>query len=224
MRLGIDVSYAQEGMDFNAAKAAGAEFAIIRMGRRGDSGTKYLDDQFTANINAAVAAGMDVGVYFYTKATTPEEAADDAEFCIEVLKEYCAGTDMKMGIWYDVEDNNTTGTCDNETITAIISRWVCEMNNAGYTNAGLYAYYAWLTGKINVNDLADYVPIWCAQYGYSENSFFAEHPNKNVVIWQYADNGTDETNAQLNDGRGIYYDKNVAYEEGDDRTGKGDFE
>jgi lysozyme len=224
MRKGIDVSYAQDGMDFEAAKAAGADFVIIRIARRGDSGTKYIDTSFMDNINKAIAAGMDVGVYFYTKAMSPDQAADDAEFCIEALKEYCAGTELKMGIWYDVEDNDTTGTCDNATITSIISRWICEMNNAGYKNAGLYAYYNWLTSKINVDELADYVPYWCAQYGYHENSFFAEHPDKNVVIWQYADNGTDNINVQLNDERGIYYDKNIFYEDGDDKTSKGDFE
>lgn len=224
MRKGIDVSYAQEGMDFQAAADNGVEFAIVRIGRRGDSGTKYIDTEFVTNINAAIAAGMDVGVYFYTKARTPEEAADDAEFLIEMLKEYCTGTELKMGIWYDVEDNDTTGTCDNATITAIISRWICEMNKAGYTNAGLYAYYGWLTSKINVNDLADYVPYWCAQYQYRENSFSAENPGKNIAMWQYADDGTDEVNAKKNNGKGIYYDKNVAYDPGEETTGKGDFE
>ncbi len=222
MRKGIDVSYCQAGMNFKAAVDAGAEFAIIRIGRRGDSGTKYIDTEFVTNINAAIDAGMDVGVYYYTKARTPEEAADDAEFLVELLKEYCTGTELKMGIWYDVEDDATTGTCDNETITAIISRWICAMNDAGYKNAGLYAYYAWLSSKINVDDLADYVPYWCAQYEYHENSFSAEHPTKNVLMWQYADNGTDDVNANI--GNGIDYDKNVAYDDGDDTTGKGDIE
>ena len=210
MKKGIDVSYCQAGMDFQAAADAGTKFCIVRIGRRGDSGTLYLDTDFVDNINGALAAGMEVGVYFYTKAVDVQMAAEDAAWLTAALEQYCLGTELTAGIWYDVEDGDTTGTCDAETITAICSRWVCEMNEAGYNNAGIYSSYDWLTNKIGVSELADYVPIWPANYGGSTNWFAKENPGKYVPVWQYADNVTDDVNGARDPA--IYYDGDVMIE------------
>lgn len=64
MREGIDVSYCQEGFDFEAAKAAGKEFCIVRIGRTRGDGRQELDDLFIHNINAAKAAGWISGCIF----------------------------------------------------------------------------------------------------------------------------------------------------------------
>lgn len=210
MKKGIDVSYCQDGMDFNAAAAAGATFCIVRAGRLGDSGARYLDTSFISNINGAIAAGMKVGLYFYTKAMTVEQAAGDAAFMAAVIEEYCRGTDLAAGVWYDVEDGETTGTCDNETITAICSRFICEMNDAGIKNVGIYSFYDWLANRIDTDELADYVPYWPASR--RVNYFAAENPGKIVPIWQCANNWTDDVNSR----KEIVYDGNIMYEDGDD--------
>lgn len=58
---------------------------------------------------------------------------------------------------------------DREDVTAICSAFISTCNAAGYS-AGIYASLFTLTDCINVNDLADYVPYWCAQY--AENVTF----------------------------------------------------
>ena len=212
MKYGIDVSYCQEGMDFQAAADDGKEFAIIRLGRRGDSGRLYLDTSFIDNINNALAAGMQVGLYFYTKATSVEHAAEDAAWVLEQLNTYCQNTTLALGVWYDVEDEATTGRLGNDEITAICSRFVSDMNAAGYPYVGIYSSYNWFTNKINTNELGDYVPYWAANYGSSRNWFAHENPDKHCPIWQCADNWTDS----VNDAKGICYDGDIIFEYGED--------
>ena len=86
MREGIDVSYCQEDFDFEAAKAAGKDFCIVRIGRSRWDGQQELDDLFIHNINAAKAAGMDIGVYFYSLATTTWAAQKEAMWLIDQLE------------------------------------------------------------------------------------------------------------------------------------------
>ena len=73
---GIDVSSYQSDIDWEAVKASGIEFAIIRVGYRGyKSGELDLDNCFVEHMEGALAAGLEVGVYFFSQALTPEEAA-----------------------------------------------------------------------------------------------------------------------------------------------------
>ena len=65
-----------------------------------------------------------------------------------------------MGIWIDVEAPEVIGQ-DPDDVTAVCSAFISTCNAAGYS-AGIYASLSTLTDRINVNDLADYVPYWCA--------------------------------------------------------------
>ena len=69
-KKGIDVSENNGTVDWAAVKAAGVEFAIIRLGY----GNRHLDSTFYENINGAIDAGLAVGVYFYSYALTMEQA------------------------------------------------------------------------------------------------------------------------------------------------------
>lgn len=86
---GIDVSKWQGDIDWQAVKADGVEFAMIRMGlgNKNDSGYR-VDPYFVANVEGAVAAGVDVGCYFYSYATSADEARNEAAFVVDVLNEY----------------------------------------------------------------------------------------------------------------------------------------
>lgn len=203
MKQGIDVSYCQENFNFNEAVNQGKEFCIIRLGRTRSDGEQELDDFFAVNYAGAMAAGMLVGVYFYSKATTVEMAEQEARFVIDTIQQQGIVLSLDT-IWLDAEDKGTMGQCDNDTLTAICSKFITTLNDAGY-KAGIYAGYDWLTNKINTNGLADYVPYYVANYG-STNYFKEENPGKTVLFWQYSENG--------NIG-GVDVDLDVMYEDGE---------
>ena len=76
---GIDVSTFQQDIDWQAVADSGIAFAVIRAGYRGyGKGGIVEDDRFRQNVAGACAAGLRVGLYFFSQAVTPEEAADSA--------------------------------------------------------------------------------------------------------------------------------------------------
>lgn len=86
---GIDVSVYQGDIDWEAVAQSGVEFAIIRLGYRGYSqGAIQLDRNFEQNMRGALEAGLDVGVYFFSQATTVLEAEEEADFVLENLRGY----------------------------------------------------------------------------------------------------------------------------------------
>lgn len=191
---GIDVSENNGQIDWQAVAAAGIEFAIIRS----SYGLHSVDGNFADNLQAAQQAGLKVGVYHYSYALTVDEARQEAERVIELLQEH--GINPELGIWYDMEDadgyKERHGMPDNDTITAMCSAFICELNEAGYQYVGIYASYWWLTGVIDTSQLADYVPYWVAQWGGS-NDF------PRARMWQYTD--CLNIGERLFDGD-IYYD------------------
>ena len=78
-KTGVDVSFYQQDIDWQAVAADGIDFAIIRLGYRGyTEGGLMMDERFQANIQGALDAGLEVGVYFFSQAITPEEAEAEA--------------------------------------------------------------------------------------------------------------------------------------------------
>lgn len=180
MVRGIDVSENNGQVNWQAVKDAGIDFAIIRLGY----GNKHLDGRFYENINSAIAAGLQIGVYYYSYALTVEAAKAEADFAIDILKD--CGIDpenLEMGVWFDMEDadgyKRENGMPDNQTITDMCSAFVVECNKVGYS-CGVYANLDWLENKIYTTQLADYVPYWCAQWGSK-----CDWPN--AKMWQYTD-------------------------------------
>ena len=101
MRLGIDVSENNGHINWEAVKAAGVKFAIIRLGY----GNCHLDSMFYENINGAIDAGLDVGVYYYSYALDEDMALNEARFLIETLEDAGLYNEkLPMGIWLDMED------------------------------------------------------------------------------------------------------------------------
>lgn len=187
MMEGIDVSYCQAGMDFEAAAAAGKEFCIVRIGRTRGDGQQELDDYFVDNINGAKAAGMILGIYFYSKATTEAEAQQEAQWLLDTMHEYLDGVDLEAGIWYDVEDAVQMDNLSPEELTSVVMAWVNTMNAAG-VYCGIYSYYSMLTNNFILDNIPAYVPIWVANYS-SVNYLKAEQPSLNIPCWQYSDKG-----------------------------------
>jgi len=190
---GIDVSYHNGIVDWQSVVDAGCGFVIIRLGY----GNRHLDEKFVDNVNGALVAGLEIGVYYYSYALDVEATKNEAQFVQEILQEY--GVNPKSGIWFDMEDadgyKERNGMPDSQTITDMCAIFICALNQTGYQNVGIYASYSWLTGVIDTSQLCG-IPIWNAQWGNSNDISSAK-------IWQFTDN--------LNIG-GQIFDGNEYYE------------
>ena len=167
-RKGIDVSYHQGAIDWNAVKASGVEFAYIRAGSF-KSGT---DAYFHANMKGATSVGIPVGIYVYSYATTPAQAANEALFAISVAKDY----PVSLPIAYDIEDSNHK-TLTNEQNLALVNSFCNTISNAGYTPI-VYSYRNFFTGKLQGVSQDK----WVAHY-----SAACDYPG--VSIWQASSKG-----------------------------------
>ena len=97
---GVDVSEHQEKIDWAAVRAAGVDFAILRIGYRGyTEGSLREDSWFAENYTAARAAGVQVGVYFFSQAMTLEEAREEANYTLELLGDRT----LELPVFYRVE-------------------------------------------------------------------------------------------------------------------------
>lgn len=180
---GVDVSKYQGNIDWNKVKASGIEFAIIRVGYRGyGSGVLVEDSTFRQNIKGATAAGLKVGLYFYSQAINETEAVEEASMVISL----CQGYNISYPIYFDTEKvAGDTGRADNISRAQRTANAVafCEtIRNSGY-KAGVYSYASWFYNQLNMASLSPY-SIWIAQYR-DQLSF-----DYNYDIWQYSSTGT----------------------------------
>lgn len=164
---GIDVSYYQYDIDWSKVKADGITFAIIRVGYRGygSSGQLVEDYKFEENIEGAINAGLEVGVYFYTQAITATEAKEEADFVLNRIKSY----DLDMPVYFDIESvDYATGRLDSAGLTKTQKTNLCKafcqrIEDNGY-DAGVYANKYWLTSMIDGEGLSEDYDIWLAHY------------------------------------------------------------
>ena len=181
--LGIDVSDYQGDIDWAAVKASGIDFAMIRAGYRGATRGKLNEDsKFADNYTGAKDAGVKVGIYFFSQATTEEEAREEADFVIERLK----GRNITYPVAYDHERlADTPGRADDlspEQMTKNAAAFCARIQEAGYTPM-IYGSMKDLL-RYNLPDLAHY-NIWLAQYNVNAPTF-----NQYFSIWQYSNTGS----------------------------------
>ena len=98
--MGIDVSKWNGSIDWNAVKNSGVNYVIIRVGYRGSSqGALIEDPKFKTNIKGATAAGLKVGVYFFTQAVDEVEAVQEASMVLDRI----SGYKISYPVFLDVE-------------------------------------------------------------------------------------------------------------------------
>ena len=176
MHKGIDVSEFQKEIDWQKVKNDGIKFAILRVGFGMD--IKSQDDKYIErNIEECEKIGMPYGVYLFSYANTVDKAKSEAEHTLRLIK----GHKLAMGVWYDIEDNNTSGSVGKSTLTNIINTYCEAIKKAGF-NVGIYASLSWLNHKIDAS-IQDKWPVWVAQY-YKECEYKGDY-----LIWQYASDG-----------------------------------
>lgn len=189
---GIDVSYAQGAVDWNAVKASGVEFAMIRASR-GAVGTKPMavDTTFDYNITQATAAGLKVGVYHYLYADTVSEAKKEAKFFLKTIAPY----KITYPVVLDVEEQYQADL-GKKKLTSIVKAFLDEVSAAGYYTM-IYANKAWLTNYLDMSKLSDY-DVWLAQWN-TVPTYAGD-----FGMWQYSSKG-------IVSGINGYVDLNLSY-------------
>ena len=194
--FGIDVSKWNKEIDWEKVAASGVEFAVIRCGYRGAStGALVEDPYFKKNIEGAQAAGIKVGIYFFTQAVNPVEAVEEASMVLALSGEY----KLALPIFIDTEGAGGNGRADGldvETRTAVCEAFCRTIDNAGF-NSGIYASKNWLEHNLSMSSLSDYT-VWLAQYSKSATY------KGDYALWQYTSAGTV-------DGIGTRVDLNMCY-------------
>lgn len=178
MKYIADLSDWQAGIDFGkiAEKFGGV---IVKI----SEGTAE-QDCWAGWIGEAERRGMPWGVYCYTRATSVDEAREEAQTIINLLN---GMNSPALGIWYDIESPEIVGENGSmpmtaEDITAMASAFISECNAAGYS-AGVYAPAWVLFDRFNPSDLADYVPYWISAPQYSTCPFISGVTT--IAGWQY---------------------------------------
>lgn len=179
---GIDVSRYQKEIDYSRLKAQGIDFVMIRVGARGyKNGTLSMDEYFEDNINKALEAGVDVGLYFYSQAINTQEAEEEADLVINAI----AGRTIKYPIAIDMEyvdnDSSRIDTLTKDEKTVITAAFVNKIKAAGYRPM-IYGDKEWLLKRIDVSQFNE-SSIWLSQTD--------EQPDYpyNFDIWQYSTDG-----------------------------------
>ena len=178
--MGIDISKHNGNIDWNAVKNSGVQYVILRCGYRGSaSGVLVEDQKFKSNIQGATAAGLKVGIYFFSQAVNEVEAVEEASMTLSLIKNYR----ITYPVYIDVESaNGRADGISKEARTSVINAFCQTIRNSGYT-PGLYANKNWLTEKINTGALGG-CKIWLAQY------VAAPTYGGRYEMWQYSSRGS----------------------------------
>ncbi len=182
---GIDVYHGNGTIDWAKAKAGGVDFAIIKIGSRsyGSSGHLFSDSEYKTNITGAYAAGVKVGVYFWTEAISVDEAIAEAQYTISLLEDYKDMISMPVVIDWEQHKKWRRGGLSKSTNTTIITTWCDLIKQAGYIPM-IYANKSDLGTYMDGAALGKKYDIWVAQYN-TKTTY-----ENDYCIWQYGASNT----------------------------------
>lgn len=169
---GIDVSQWQGKIDWAKVKASGkVDFALLKAGYGKE--TYQVDPRFEENYAGCAANKIPVGAYWYSYATSKDEAIQEAVVCINTIKD----KKFEYPIFLDIEERTQTNP---DVARAVIEGFCTTMKNAGYY-VGLYTYYYFFTSFIG-DDVYTKYDINVAHYASSD-------PIGCKKMWQYSNEG-----------------------------------
>ncbi len=190
---GIDLSYWNVGgnsliysrVDFDKLVASGCEFAILRIGLGSSSNTPSMDKAFMEYYKRARAAGLKLGVYFYSHALTYNQAANEAKWVINVIEKN--NMYFEYPIYTDMEESDQTAL-SNSAFTNVALGFCETMEAAGYypamyganssmskLSSSFCARYDRWTAKIKANETTS------NRYSYNSTDYYS----KGFGMWQY---------------------------------------
>ena len=169
---GIDVSHHNGLIWWNKVKT---DFAIIRAGYGKSQHQK--DRKFDYNYAGCIANNIPCGAYWYSYATTVEEAREEAKAFLTVIK----GKKFSYPVFYDVEEEMTL-SCGKEKVSEIISAFCEEVEKAGYF-VGVYMSSSALTSYVT-EEVRNRYSIWVAHWGVKNPSYEGTYG-----MWQFSAKG-----------------------------------
>ncbi len=176
---GIDVSSWQGQIDWKKVKTDGIKFAMIRLGFGSATGDKCgLDPRFEENVKNAITAGVDVGCYFYSYATSVAAVKKEAAFVVGVLNKHKG--QLTYPVAFDLEDNSQTGL-GKTVLTEMVIAFGDAIEKAGFY-CSLYSNLNWLYGHLDDSRLKRF-DHWLAQWSVTPTYSGA------FGIWQYSSTG-----------------------------------
>lgn len=187
--LGVDVSEYQGEIDWAQVKAAGIDFAILRLGYRGTTqGLLNIDERFEHNLQAAEAAGIDVGVYFFSQAISEAEAEAEADFVIQTLNgrkiDYPVAFDWEQPLPSELIPANELRAygMSGREVTRCAVAFCDKIKQAGYTPC-VYTNKYLAYEFYDLEKWKNY-DLWYAEYQNAPSLYY------NFRIWQYSESGT----------------------------------
>ena len=165
---GIDVSKWQGVINWTGVAQSGVSFAFIRVGNT----KKGIDQYFYYNMLSAQAVGLKTGVYIYSYATSVEEAALEAQFVLNAIKDL----PVSYPVVWDVEDD-CQKHLSKETLALMANTFCAILEAEGY-HPMVYSSASWFKNRLGTI----YYDKWVAQWADS-----CSIPDASV--WQYTDSG-----------------------------------
>ena len=200
--LGIDISEFQGDINWTKVKNDGIKFAFIRCGGRGyTKGTCYEDKKFGQNVKKAQAAGVKVGVYFFSQAITVAEAVEEASLTIAMCKKY--NIDLPVVMDWETGSGYRTQPLKGELFAQVIDAFCTLIKQNGYTpcvylctddiNNRLGKYSGQILGKYKLWYAYPYSCYWPASKSFKSNYYQAGDtiPPRSFAFeyWQYSWHG-----------------------------------
>ncbi len=182
--VGVDISKHTGKVSFNRIKAAGVDYVMIRLGSRGYStGQITLDENFKENIEGAIEAELDVGVYFYSQAVSQDEAIQEANFVVQNLEPYRAHVKypVAFNMGFVSNDKSRIEGLSREDKTTVTTSFMEGIKAAGYVPM-IYGDKEWLIKEIDMTKLQDY-DVWLSQ-----EEEIPDYPYR-YSMWQYNTDG-----------------------------------
>lgn len=173
---GIDVSTWQGQIDWLKVKKDGIDFAIIRAGF-GRNEPRQVDVRFHENMKNAQAAGIKCGAYHYSYAKSPEDAKNEANFFLSIIKGY----KFDYPVVFDIEDQSMK-KLGKRTLTDICKTFCSTVKKQGY-HVAIYSNPDFLRNNLYANELKEY-GLWLAHYNDTPAPDFDYH-----IIWQCTRSG-----------------------------------
>ncbi|MBQ7638548.1 MAG: SH3 domain-containing protein [Clostridia bacterium] len=173
-------------------KACGIEGVILRIGGRyyGPSKALYSDNDYIAHYKSAKAAGLHVGVYFFSYALNKAQAQEEADYTLALLKK--GDMELDLPVFIDIEDYTESNGSDLQhykagktACTTVVNTFCDAIKNAGYY-PGIYCTKSFAETLIDASAFTGRA-VWIAQYGVSKCTY-----SRNYDMWQYTKSGRVE--------------------------------